>query len=247
MNTTNKPPVGVLERAVHVLECFNDKKLSLSLSSLSQETGLDKATLLRLLSVLIEARIMLRNEEGEYTLGPSLLHLGRLYYETYDISDRIKPALRSIAQSTGETVALYVRSDNYRICLFRYNSAHEIRHHVEVGQRIALVDGGASAHVLKAISNESPKALNALRTEGYVMTREERVPDMASVGLPLFEYDGKFIGAIVVLGLATRHDIAAQKRAASIVKTAVKKQGFLVEPPRGWASVCSKAVAGPEE
>lgn len=229
------PPVGVLERTIRILECFDDDNLRLSLSSLWQKTGLDRATLLRLLSVLTESRIMLRDEDGSYTLGPLLLHLGHLYRETYDISDRIEPILRHIAKETGETVALYACSEDHRICLFRYNSEQEIRHHVEVGQRIALADGGSSAHVLMGVARSNTRALEKLRTDGYVMTREERVPEMASISLPIFEFDGKFIGAIVVLGLATRHDVAAQKRAATVIENAAQSQGFLVEPPKGWA------------
>jgi DNA-binding IclR family transcriptional regulator len=66
------------------------------------------------------------------------------------------------------------------------------------------------------------------------MTRAERVAEMASVALPVFEADGTFIGAMVVLGLASRHNQQAQLKAADIVRRELVAQGFLAAAPADW-------------
>jgi DNA-binding IclR family transcriptional regulator len=232
-NAAPKPPAGVLERGIAILECFNDQRLRLSLRELAELTGLDKATLLRLLGVLARARMVHRFDSGSYAMGPALLHMGMLYRSTFDLGTRMQPVLQSTMRETGETVAFYVRSGGERVCLFRENTAKEVRHHVEVGTRLSLDAGGSSAHVLKAYTGgDSPQAA-AIHARGFAMTRSERVAEMASVALPVFESDGTFLGALVVLGLASRHSEAAQLKAVEIVRRELRSQGFRTEPMVG--------------
>ncbi|WP_256988438.1 IclR family transcriptional regulator [Bordetella genomosp. 9] len=226
------PPVGVLERGISILESFGADALQLSLGELAERTGLDKATLLRLLGVLVRARLIHRFESGSYALGPATLHLGMLYRQTFDVGARIQPVLRNVVRQTGETAALYVRSGDERICLYRENTLQEVRHHVEVGTRIPLKDGGSSAHILLAFTGGDTPQAKTIREKGYAMTRAERVAEMASVAVPVFEADGTFIGSMVVLGLASRHNQQAQLKAVDIVRAELAAQGFSATVPR---------------
>lgn len=227
---TLKPPAGVLERGLSILQSFDEQHLRMNLRELAASTALDKATLLRLLAVLLKARMVHRHEDGSYSPGPALLHMGMLYRATFDIGTRLQPALDEVMRQTGETVAFYIRSGDERVCLYRRNTAKEVRHHVEVGTRIALADGGSSAHVLLAFTGGQTPHRAEIAEKGYAMTRSERVAEMASVALPVFEGDGSFLGAMVVIGLASRHDVAAQHRAAEVVRQQLTLQGFSVRP-----------------
>lgn len=228
---TPTPPAGVLERGISILECFGDNALTLSLTDLAERTGLDKATLLRLLGVLTRARMIHRYESGSYALGPAMLHMGMLYRRTFDLGARIQPVLHSVVRQTGETAALYIRSGDERICLYRENTWKEVRHHVEVGTRLPLEAGGSSAHVLRAFTGGTTPHAKTIREKGYVMTRAERVAEMASVALPVFDADGSFVGSLVVLGLAARHNEQAQLKAVEIVRHELADQGFGTSPP----------------
>ncbi|MCD0504771.1 IclR family transcriptional regulator [Bordetella petrii] len=230
-NTPITPPAGVLERGVAILEAFNEQALRLTLTDLAERTGLDKATLLRLAGVLVRARLLHRYESGAYAPGPALLHMGMLYRRTFDLGARIQPVLRKVVQETGETVALYTRSGDDRICLYRENTTKEVRHHVEVGTRLPLAAGGSSAHVLQFFTGGATPHAKAIRAKGYAMTRSERVAEMASVALPVFDADGSFVGALVVLGLASRHNEKAQLKAVEIVRRELALQSFSTEPP----------------
>ncbi|MEF7613552.1 IclR family transcriptional regulator [Aquincola sp. MAHUQ-54] len=222
------PPAGVLERGLSILQSFHEDRLRMTLRELAASTGLDKATLLRLLGVLAKARMVHRHEDGSYSLGPALLHMGLLYRNTFEVGARLQPALDEVMRQTGETVAFYIRSGDERVCLYRRNTSKEVRHHVEVGTRIPLADGGSSAHVLLAFTGGQTPHQAEIDAQGYAMTRSERVAEMASVALPVFEGDGSFLGAMVVIGLASRHDVAAQRRAAEIVREQLALQGFSV-------------------
>ncbi len=68
---------------------------------------------------------------------------------------------------------------------------------------------------------------------------------MASVALPVFEADGTFIGAMVVLrGLASRHNKQAQLKAADIVRRELGRAGFFGVRAGGWAAA-AEGVAMP--
>ncbi|MBI5717660.1 MAG: IclR family transcriptional regulator [Burkholderiales bacterium] len=224
----------MLERGISVLECFTEDRLRLPLRDLAQLTGLDKATVLRLAGVLVRSRLLHRFDNGSYAPGPALLHMGMLYRRTFDVGSRLQPVLHRVMEQTGETVALFVRSGDERVCLYRENSAQELRHHVEVGARVKLADGGSSAHVLKAFTGgTTPQAEHILR-EGFAITREERLPQMASVALPVFDSDGGFVGALVVIGLAPRQSPAAQRKAVQVARHELAQAGFASRPPRDW-------------
>jgi DNA-binding IclR family transcriptional regulator len=136
--------------------------------------------------------------------------------------------------ATGETVAFYVRSGDERVCLYRENSANEVRHHVEVGTRIKLAAGGSSAHVLKVYTGGQTPQAQHIRTEGFALTRSERIDQMASVAVPVFESDGSFLGALVVIGLAPRQSTTAQRKAVQAARRALSAQGFAFRAPKDW-------------
>lgn len=229
-----KPPVGVLERGIAILESFSQDRLRLSLRELAELTGLDKATLLRLLGVLVRARMVARLDSGQYAPGPALLHMGMLYRSTFDLGARLQPVLREVMLHTGETVAFYVRSGEERVCLYRENTLKEVRHHVEPGTRVPLSAGGASAHILLYFTGgETPRA-DQIAHDGYVITRSERVPEMASIAVPVFESEGSFLGSLVVMGLASRQSVEAQRAGIAFAREQLRLHGLSTEPPPGW-------------
>ncbi len=231
-----KPPSGVLERGITILELFSEERLRLPLRDIAESTGLDKATALRLLGVLVRARLVHRFENGAYAPGPALLRMGMLYRRTFDMGARLQPALQEVMRQTGETVAFFVRDGDERVCLYRENSDNEVRHHVEVGARLALAAGGSSSHVLRYFSGGATPLASDIARDGYAITREERVPGVASVAVPVFDSDGRFLGAMVVIGLASRHGVDAQRMAVDSARHALGLQGFSSQPPRDWAA-----------
>ncbi|MDP2004321.1 MAG: IclR family transcriptional regulator [Rubrivivax sp.] len=226
------PPVGVLERALCVLECFSGQQPRLQLRELAERTGLDKATLLRLLATFTRYGYVQRFSDGRYAPGPASLRLSGIYLSTFNLTDRLQPALASVMQHTGETVAFYIRSGEERVCLYRDNTPRGVAHHVEVGNRIPLADGGSSAHVLLAYTGDSSPAADEVRARGYWITRNERLPDLASVAVPVFEGDGRFLGALVVIGPSSRLTRATLTLAVDVARSALAAQGFATQPPR---------------
>lgn len=225
------PPSGVLERALLVLDSFSKAEPRLHLRELAARTGLDKATLLRQLGTLQRAGWTQRFDDGRWAPGPAALKLAGVYLATFGLADRLQPVLARVMQATGETVAFYIRSGDERVCLLRDNAQRGVAHHVEVGNRIPLAAGGSSAHVLQAWGGDDSPHAAAVRAKGHWITRNERLPDLASVAVPVFEGDGRLLGALVVIGPSARLTRATLQQAAAVTARELAAQGFAVQGP----------------
>lgn len=227
-----KPPIAVLARGLTILECFSEEHLHLELRELAQMTGLDKATLLRLLGTFIEYGYVQRRVDGKYAPGHNLLRLGALYRSTFDLEQRLQPILRTIMQETHESVAFYVREGEMRVCLYRENVSRDVRYVFEVGTRVPLVDGGSASHVLRAFTDGTSPRTEEVLKNGYAITRAERSPELASISVPVSEPHGRLLGAIQITSILNRQTEEQQIAAADIALRTLAENGFDSRPTR---------------
>ncbi|MGH8811412.1 MAG: IclR family transcriptional regulator [Advenella sp.] len=226
------PPIGVLARGLIILECFSEEHLHLQLRELAQMTGLDKATLLRLLNTFIEYGYVQRSLDGKYAPGHNLLRLGALYRSTFDLGQRLQPILRTIMLETHESVAFYIREGDMRVCLYRENVSRDVRYVFEVGTRVALGDGGSASHVLRAFTDGSSPRTEEVLKNGYAITRAERSPELASISVPVSEPHGRLLGAIQITSILNRQTEAQQIAAAEVAIRTLAENGFDSRPTR---------------
>jgi DNA-binding IclR family transcriptional regulator len=204
--------VEAVERALALLEAFHTERPVMTLGEIAAATGFYKSTILRLAASLERFGYLVREESGAFRLGPALWRLGSIYRGGFDLSEAIRPELRRLAETTGETASFYIRERRSRVCLFRHNSPQSARHHLEEGAVLPL-GAGASAHVLAAFSDgKGPKA-KAARQRGYCVSLGERDPQLAAVAVPVFDLAGKFRGSLSVSGLIGRFNERARRAA----------------------------------
>ncbi len=198
-----KPRVEAVERALSLLEAFADGTARLTLSELAQKTGLYPSTVLRLFHSLEHFGYLHRDADGIFRLGPSLWRLGVLYQNAFDLERHVRPVLQFLVDSLGETAAFYVRENNRRICLYRRFANSSIGHHVEEGAELPL-DRGASAHVLMAFTGATGEVHDRVRKDRLCVSQGERNPDATAVAVPVFGHANEFVGALSVIGPASR-------------------------------------------
>ena len=85
-----------------------------------------------------------------------------------------------------------------KICLYRVNSKSELNHHLAEGSTYPLVAG--SGKILLAYSENKKKLINEIEKKGYIYTSEERLKNIASVAIPIFNFNNKFCGVLNVSG-----------------------------------------------
>lgn len=204
--------VEAVERALTVLNAFHAAKPAMTLGEIATATGLYKSTILRLAGSLERLGYLVRGDNGVFRLGPALWRLGSIYRAQFDLGDAIRPELRRLVEATGETASFYIRQRQSRVCLFRHNSPHPARHHLDEGAELPLT-AGASAHVLVAFADGKGVKAKAVKTRGYAISLGERDPQVAAVAVPVFDLAGEFRGALAISGLIGRFEQKARASA----------------------------------
>ena len=137
----NSSGVGVLDKAVLVLNALEAGPASLA--QLVQTTGLARPTAHRLAVALEHHRLVHRDTQGRFILGPRLAELAAAAGE-----DRLlavaQPILSHLRDLTGESAQLYRRQGDARVCVAAAERASGLRDTVPVGSTLPMTAGSGS-------------------------------------------------------------------------------------------------------
>lgn len=199
--------IGVLDKAVGVLHSVAESPCGLA--ELCTRTGLPRATAHRLAAGLEVHRLLARDNEGRWRLGPALTELaGQVNDPLLSAADAVLPRLREI---TGESVQLYRREGMARVCVMALEPPSGLRDTVPVGSRLPMT-AGSGAKVLLAYSDPATqqavlptakftdRVLAEVRRRGWAQSAAEREPGVASVSAPVRDNRGAVIAAVSVSG-----------------------------------------------
>ncbi|MDT5257240.1 MAG: hypothetical protein QOD10_2320 [Mycobacterium sp.] len=199
--------IGVLDKAVGVLHTIAESPCGLA--ELCERTGLPRATAYRLAAALEVHRLLARDDEGRWRLGPAVTELAaRVNDPLLAAGAVVLPTLREV---TGESVQLYRREGTSRVCVAALEPAAGLRDTVPVGARLPMT-AGSGAKVLLAYSDATvqqavlpsakftDRVLAEVRRRGWAQSVAEREPGVASVSAPVRDGRGVVIAAISVSG-----------------------------------------------
>ena len=185
--------VGVVDKVVLVLAALEEGPLALS--ALARTTGLPRASAHRLAVALEAHGLVRRDAEGRFALGLRLVALGRAASDGLALVEVARPVLEALRSETGESVQLYVRDGDQRVCVASLESPHGLRTIVRVGEALPL-DRGSAGKVLRSD--------HAVAADGWAESVEEREPGVASVSAPVRGEDGVVKAAVGVSGPVER-------------------------------------------
>ena len=137
--------VGVLDRSVGLLDLLADGPRTLRW--LADASGLPRPTAYRLLVALEAHRLVSRDATGAFQLGPRLTELAVRAGPAVDLAALAGPILARLHEATGESVQLYVRSGDRRLCVAARDAGTGLRDSVAVGALLPL-DVGSGGKVL---------------------------------------------------------------------------------------------------
>lgn len=78
----------------------------------------------------------------------------------------------------------------------------DFRYFIEVGASVPIEKGGAAAKIILSHAEEKGTTYEGIRLKGYYISRGQRHRHFASISVPLFESDGKFLGLVTITGMA---------------------------------------------
>lgn len=199
--------IGVLDKAMGVLHTVAESPCGLA--ELCERTGLPRATAYRLAAALEVHRLLARDDDGRWCLGPAVSELAtRVHDPLLAAGAAVLPELREM---TGESVQLYRREGTSRVCVAALEPAAGLRDTVPVGARLPMT-AGSGAKVLLAHSDAATRkavlpmakftdrTLAEVRRRGWAQSVAEREPGVASVSAPVRDGRGVVVAAISVSG-----------------------------------------------
>ncbi len=204
----NSSGVGVLDKAAAVLGALEPGPLSLA--GLVQATGLARPTAHRLATALEHHRLVARDGQGRFMLGPRLAELSAAAGEDRLLASS-GPVLAWLRDVTGESAQLYRRQADQRLCVAAAERLQGLRDSVPVGTVLSM-QAGSAAQVLLAWEDPdrmhrglagarfTATTLAAVRRRGWAQSVAEREAGVASVSAPVRGASARVVAAVSVSG-----------------------------------------------
>ena len=207
-NSSGSSGVGVLDKAAIVLGALEAGPATLA--QLVATTHLARPTAHRLAVALEHHRLVARDMQGRFILGPRLAELASAAGE-----DRLLaaagPVLAALRDHTTESAQLFRRQGDQRICVAAAERPMGLRDSIPVGATVSMLAGSA-AQVLLAWeepdrlhrglhgANFTATVLAAVRRRGWAQSVAEREPGVASVSAPVRGPSGRVLAAVSISG-----------------------------------------------
>lgn len=227
LETDPKNIVGSIIKAVKLLDSFSADRREVSLGEFTRETGYNKTTAYRILQTLVSVGWLMRGPSGGYRLGMPVLLLGAIARADLDLRNEALPFMQQLADEFGDTAFLMVPGPQGAVTIETIVGRNPVRvHGVTVGS-VLPYHVAAGPVVLAAfgpdleaqvIDGERGKltphttvakaALRAkfarVREEGFALSVEDFIDDVAAVAAPVLDSDGVPIASLSLGGPANR-------------------------------------------
>jgi DNA-binding IclR family transcriptional regulator len=225
---TGPPAAGTqtLLRGLDLLEAVVSGPVSLA--ELSKTLNLNRSTVHRLASALVDRGYLKLTPREGYTLSAKLLELGFAARQQINLPRVARPHLERLAELTGDTVHLGILDGNKALYLDKLPGRRRIEISSRVGERHPLcVTGLGKALLLDRTQDEWRSLFHAERgmgaqsasafhtwlkgmqryqAGGYSFDLEENEDRIRCVGAPLRDETGKIVAAISVASVAQYMD-----------------------------------------
>ena len=228
-----KSSIQVIERMMRLLDALANHAVPVNLKLLAVETRLHPSTAHRILSVMVQNRVVDRIEPGIYRLGMRLLELGTLVRSRISIRQEALPYMQQLHQQLGETVNLSVRHDDEVIYIERTSSGNQMMrvvqiigaraplHITAVGKIFLAADGpdkcieyAKRTGLPKFTDNTLTDQVNLLkevenaRRQGYAFDEEEAEKGVCCIGAGIYDDDGQLVAGLSVSAPSERFNKA---------------------------------------
>lgn len=220
-----------VKNALRILKSFTMDEPEKRISDLAKSLKLSKSTISRTMSTLASEGFVVKDPETQkYRLGLSILSLSGIVNSHMDIHRESMPVLNKLVNNCGETAHISVL-DNYEVIyLQKVECNHPVRFLTHTGKRNPAYCT-SSGKILLAFSDKEvietvianglerftkhtitePETLRAhiaqVKENGHSFSFEEFSEGVISIGTPIFDYTGKVVAALSVVGPKQRiHD-----------------------------------------
>jgi DNA-binding IclR family transcriptional regulator len=199
-----------VKKAFKILYAISDASNGLGISDLSKKLKIGKSTVHGITTALEELGVLVRDPlYKRYTVGYSLLELGRTAFTRIDLKDVARKPMEKLMGKVGETVFLGVLNGDHVTIVDMVESRNEMKITSPPGTRLPLLAGATGRVLLSQIDKEKAREMvqkrglvrytsktiadhrqflreiEKVKGQGYAVDDEEYIPGVRAVAAPL--------------------------------------------------------------
>ncbi|MCG7334983.1 IclR family transcriptional regulator [Sporosarcina sp. ACRSM] len=218
-------PIQSVDRALTILEMFNERNGELGILEVSERMELPKSTVHGIIKTLVMRGYLIQNSETKkYKLGIRLFELGNTVSKGLDIKEKAGPYLKEVFSQTGETVHLVQLENNEAFYVDKHEGDRALRMYSQVGKKAPLYCTGVGKAILAHLDKEMQIAilqstkmeaytektildktiileeLEKIKESGYATDDEEIEMGLFCVAAPIFDSNDRVIGSVSTAG-----------------------------------------------
>jgi len=221
----------------------------ITVGTLADGAGLDRATAYRLVSSLVESGFVERDAHKIYRLGLQAMQLGLAAMTRAPLMDACKPLMQRLARRTEDTVFLVVRNGDYAHCVHCEEGVFPVKALVlQIGGMRVLGIGSAGMTLLSRLSDAQIDALYhrhraefephgpalaqlrklvaQTRRQGSAMTDGLVTAGVGGVGMS-FEIGSGGHAAISIAAISSRMQPQRKVEIAGLISDELRGAGFM--------------------
>ncbi len=220
--------VNSVARALSIMEALSETKEPLNLTELARRVELSNVTTLRFCNTLMKLGYIHRNQAKRFTLTPRVLSLGYGALCQLTVKEVAEPYLKSLSESTGETVNMTVLDGTEILYVARYMREDLLSQPLYVGARLPVYCTSMGKAILAFLPKDELKSiiskiqfvklthrtiatadallkeLENVRKKGYAVNDEELSVGLRSIGAPVLKR-GRSVAAVNIAVPTTRY------------------------------------------
>lgn len=227
MTKDNRKGIKSIETGFQIIEQVSKSDHPLTITELSELTGMPKSQLHRYLISLCRINVLERGDDLRYSLGHKLVSIGLKALRDIDIQERAYPFIKRLNEKLDETVALAVWiKDEGPTFISWEESKKPININVRIGSLVPLTNN-ATGNIFLAYYNREQTSdliereiqekkvdvgeLNTLienvKKDGYGFTTNY-LPGISAISAPVFNQHDELVAAITIVGLSESLDVS---------------------------------------
>ncbi|MFF2854680.1 IclR family transcriptional regulator [Peribacillus sp. NPDC058002] len=221
--------VKSVSRALDIITIVSLKKGGLGVTEISKQIDINKSSVYRILSTLVQYGYIEQDSETErYKLGYKFLEISSKLLESIDLRSEARQYLQELENTTNEVIHLVVYDQGEVVYIEKLEGNETLRMHSKVGKRAPmhctsvgkailaylpsnvvlniLEQKGMPRHTDKTITNKDDflQELIQVRIRGYALDLEENEYGITCIAVPIFDHSGKVIAAVSISGPTMR-------------------------------------------
>ncbi|WP_334159095.1 IclR family transcriptional regulator domain-containing protein [Oryzomicrobium sp.] len=211
-----------LARGLAVIEAFSPQRRQMSISQISQKTGIPRAAVRRCLYTLAKLGFVSAEDGRNFALRPRILSLGHAYLASTPLAKAAQPVLRDVSNRLHESSSIAILDGDEILYIARASTSRIMTIDLDIGSRLPAVYTSMGRVLLAHLPEDEREAclgrakliqytahtlmtvealraeLARVRAQGYAVIDQELELGLRSIAVPIAAPDGKVVAAINV-------------------------------------------------